>query len=108
MGLDRVQGNEIVVTQERIARMLGVRREGVTESAFALQRLGLISYARGHIVALDRNGLEQRACECYAVVKREYERLFPETQATRESASSVTSDGRRTPTTKIAVDANAA
>jgi CRP-like cAMP-binding protein len=83
MGLDRVQGNELVVTHDRIASMLGVRREGVTESAFALQRLGLISYARGHIVALDRNGLEQRACECYAVVKKEYERMFPETLATR-------------------------
>ena len=83
MGLDRVQGNELIVTHDRIANMLGVRREGVTESAFALQRLGLISYARGHIVALDRNGLEKRACECYAVVKKEYERLFPETLATR-------------------------
>ena len=56
MGLDRVQGNELAVTHDRIASMLGVRREGVTESAFALQRLGLISYARGHIVAMDRNG----------------------------------------------------
>ena len=83
MGLDRVRGNELVVTHDRIASMLGVRREGVTASAFALQRLGLIRYARGRIVAMDRNGLEQRACECYAVVKREYKRLFPETSATR-------------------------
>jgi CRP-like cAMP-binding protein len=108
MGLDRIQGNELVVTHERIAGMLGVRREGVTASAFALQRLGLISYARGHIVAMDRHGLEKRACECYAVVKQECERLFPETLATRESASSVTTDGRRTPTTRVAADANAA
>ena len=63
--------------------MLGVRREGVTQSAFRLQQLGLIGYARGHIVAMDRNGLEKRACECYAVVKRECERLFPETLATQ-------------------------
>jgi len=83
MGLDRVRGNELIVTQEQIANMLGVRREGVTAGAFSLQKLGLISYARGHIVATDRHGLEQRACECYAVVKREYGRLFPETLATR-------------------------
>jgi CRP-like cAMP-binding protein len=82
MGLDRVEGNELVVTHDRIASMLGVRREGVTATAHALQRLGLIRYARGHIVAMDRHGLEQRACECYAVVKREYERLFPQTVAT--------------------------
>jgi CRP-like cAMP-binding protein len=77
MALDRVQGSEIIMTQELIANMLGVRREGVTGSALKLQRAGLIRYARGHIFVLDRPGLEQRACECYVVVKREYERLLP-------------------------------
>jgi Mn-dependent DtxR family transcriptional regulator len=62
--------------------MLGVRREGVTEAAVKLQQAGLISYARGHITVLDRAGLEQRTCECYAVVKREYDRLLPERLAT--------------------------
>ena len=111
MGLDRVDGNELVATQEQIASMLGVRREGVTASAFALQRLGLISYARGHIVAMNRHGLEQRACECYAAVKREYGRLLPatcpETVATRESASPVTPNGTSAPTTRLAALANA-
>jgi CRP-like cAMP-binding protein len=77
MTLDRMQGAEIVMTQELMANMLGVRREGVTESALKLQRAGLIRYARGHISVLDRAGLEHRSCECYAVVKREYERLLP-------------------------------
>lgn len=70
LSLDRLQGNELVMTQELIANMLGVRREGVTEGALKLQRAGLISYARGHISVLDRQGLERRSCECYAVVKR--------------------------------------
>jgi CRP-like cAMP-binding protein len=83
MGLDRVRANELVATQEQIANMLGVRREGVTAGAFRLQKLGLIRYGRGHIVAMDRHGLEQRACECYEVVKSEYRRLFLETLATR-------------------------
>ena len=78
--------------------MLGVRREGVTESAFALQRRGLISYARGHIVALDRNGLEKRACECYAVVKKDYDRLCPEPQEVRGSADPVAANGTSAPT----------
>jgi Mn-dependent DtxR family transcriptional regulator len=65
------------MTQELIANMLGVRREGVTEAALNLQRLGLIRYARGHITVLDRPGLEQRSCECYAVVKKDYDRLLP-------------------------------
>jgi len=82
-GLDRIRGDELVVIHERIAGMLGVRREGVTASAFALQRLGLISCTRGHIVAVDRQGLEKRACECYLVINREYERLFSETLAMR-------------------------
>jgi Mn-dependent DtxR family transcriptional regulator len=70
------------MTQELIANMLGVRREGVTEAAMRLQRHGLIRYARGHITVLDRAGLEARTCECYAVVKREYDRLLPPGTAT--------------------------
>jgi Mn-dependent DtxR family transcriptional regulator len=66
------------MTQELIANMLGVRREGVTEAAGRLQRAGLISYSRGKIHVLDRAGLEQRSCECYAVVKKEYDRLLPD------------------------------
>jgi CRP-like cAMP-binding protein len=77
MSLDRVQHNEVVATQEQIANMLGVRREGVTESALRLHSLGLIRYTRGRILALDRKGLAKRACECYAVVKKEYDRLLP-------------------------------
>ena len=76
LSLDRLQGDELVMTQELIANMLGVRREGVTESALKLQTAGLIRYARGHITVLDRAGLEQRTCECYAVVKKEYDRLL--------------------------------
>jgi len=82
LSLDRLQGNDLVMTQELIATMLGVRREGVTEAALKLQKVGLISYARGHISVLDRAGLEQRTCECYAVVKKEYDRLLPESLAT--------------------------
>lgn len=78
LSLDRLHGNELVMTQELIGNMLGVRREGVTESALKLQRDGLIRYARGRITVLDRPGLEQRTCECYAVVKKEYDRLLPE------------------------------
>ena len=77
LSLDRLSGSELVMTQELIANMLGVRREGVTEAALKLQKLGLISYARGHINVLDRVGLEGRVCECYGVVKAEYERLLP-------------------------------
>ena len=75
--LDRSQNNELMMTQELIANMLGVRREGVTESAVKLQREGFIRYSRGHISVLNRGGLERRTCECYAVVKKEYERLLP-------------------------------
>ncbi len=78
LSLDRIDGNEIVMTQELISNMLGVRREGVTEAALSLQKDGLISYARGHIKVLNRPGLELRTCECYAVVKKEYDRLLPE------------------------------
>lgn len=77
LSLDRLQARELVMTQELIANMLGVRREGVTEAAANLQRAGLIRYRRGHITVLDRPGLEQRTCECYAVVRKEYERLIP-------------------------------
>jgi len=77
LSLDRLQGNELVMTQELIANMLGVRREGVTEAALKLQKACLIRYARGHISVLDRPGLEQRTCECYAVVRKEYDRLLP-------------------------------
>ncbi|WP_372871276.1 Crp/Fnr family transcriptional regulator [Paenalcaligenes niemegkensis] len=78
LSLDRLYTNELNTTQELIASMLGVRREGVNEAAGSLQRAGLISYRRGHITMLDRAGLEKRTCECYAVVKKEYDRLLPE------------------------------
>ena len=76
LSLDRLPSNELVMTQELIANMLGVRREGVTEAAGKLQERGLISYSRGHITVLDRAGLEKRACECYAVVRHESDRLL--------------------------------
>lgn len=82
LSLDRLPGNELVMTQELIANMLGVRREGVTEAALKLQAAGLIRYARGHISVLDREGLEARTCECYAVVRKEYGRLLPDRIAT--------------------------
>lgn len=81
LSLDRLQGNQLVMTQELIANMLGVRREGVTEGALKLQKAGLIHYVRGHITVLDRTGLEKRCCECYAVVKKEYDRLLPDKTA---------------------------
>jgi CRP-like cAMP-binding protein len=81
LSLDRLSGSELVMTQELIANMLGVRREGVTEAALKLQRMKLIRYSRGHITVLDRAGLEERTCECYAVVKREYDRLLPHVEA---------------------------
>lgn len=77
LSLDRLAGNQLSMTQELIANMLGVRREGVTEAAGKLQRLGLIEYSRGHIKVLDRPGLETLCCECYAVVKKETDRLLP-------------------------------
>jgi len=76
--LDRLPSNELTITQELIACMLGVRREGITEAAGNLQRSGLISYRRGHITVLERSGLESRACECYNVVKKEFHRLLCE------------------------------
>src|ERR1700676_412390 len=77
LSLDRLRSNELVMTQELIANMLGVRREGVTAAAGRLHRAGLINYQRGHISVLDRWQLERGTCECYAVVKREYDRLLP-------------------------------
>jgi CRP-like cAMP-binding protein len=82
LSLDRLEGDALVMTQELIANMLGVRREGVTEAALKLQAAGLIRYARGRITVLDRPRLEERTCECYAVVKREYDRLLPAKRAT--------------------------
>jgi CRP-like cAMP-binding protein len=81
LSLDRLQGQELLMTQELIANMLGVRREGVTAAARKLQQAGLIRYARGHIKVLDRPALERRSCECYAVVKTEYDRLLPDREA---------------------------
>ena len=81
LSLDRLPSNELEMTQELIANMLGVRREGVTEAAGHLQAAGLIHYSRGHITVLDRPKLEQRVCECYAVVKKETDRLLPERAA---------------------------
>ena len=77
LSLDRLSTNELTMTQELIANMLGVRREGVTEAAGKLQAQDLISYSRGRITVLDRPGLERQVCECYAVVKKEYDRLLP-------------------------------
>jgi Mn-dependent DtxR family transcriptional regulator len=77
LSLDRLPGNELRMTQELIANMLGVRREGVTEAAGKLQAAGLIHYSRGKITVLDRPKLEQRVCECYGVVKKEFDRLLP-------------------------------
>lgn len=76
LSLDRLPGNQLTMTQELIANMLGVRREGVTDAAGKLQKLGVIEYSRGHIRVLDRPRLEQLSCECYAVVKKETDRLL--------------------------------
>jgi CRP-like cAMP-binding protein len=81
LSLDRLGSNELRMTQELIANMLGVRRPGVTEAAMKLQDAGLIRYSYGHIAVLDRPGLEARACECYGVVKREFDRLLPDLKA---------------------------
>jgi CRP-like cAMP-binding protein len=81
LSLDRLNSNQLLMTQELIANMLGVRREGVTEAAGRLQAAGLIAYSRGHITVLDRPRLEERTCECYAVVKKESDRLLPDAPA---------------------------
>jgi CRP-like cAMP-binding protein len=86
--LDRLPSNELVMTQELVARMLGVRREGITEVAGKLQHAGIISYRRGHITVLDRSGLERQTCECYAVVRKELSRLLSDVQYRQESAVS--------------------
>lgn len=78
INLDRLPDNQLFMTQKLIARLLGVRREGVTEAALKIQSAGYIKYSRGHVTILDRLGLESRACECYQVVKKEYQRLLPE------------------------------
>ncbi|KAF0190812.1 MAG: CRP/FNR family transcriptional regulator [Gammaproteobacteria bacterium] len=78
LSLDRLPSNELVMTQELIANMLGVRREGVTDAAGKLQEAGLIHYSRGHITVVDRPGLEAESCECYQVVKKEFDRLLPD------------------------------
>ncbi len=77
LSLDRLASNELTMTQELIANMLGVRREGVTDAAGKLQKAGLINYRRGKITVLDRQGVEERSCECYEVVKKEFDRLLP-------------------------------
>jgi len=82
LSLDRLPSNKLSMTQELIANMLGVRREGVTEAAGKLQRLNLIKYSRGRITVLDRPGLERQVCECYEVVRRETQRLLPRKTAT--------------------------
>ncbi len=81
LSLDRLNSSQLVMTQELISNMLGVRREGVTEAAGNLHKAGLIDYRRGRITVLDRPRLERRTCECYAVVKKEYDRLLPATMA---------------------------
>ena len=92
LSLDRLHSSDLVMTQELIANMLGVRREGVTGAAGRLQKAGLIRYQRGHITVLDRKGLERRSCECYAVVKGEYDRLLPVTIANLSRQASKLTD----------------
>jgi CRP-like cAMP-binding protein len=87
--LDRLPGRELIMTQELVASMLGVRREGVTDAAGKLQRAGYISYRRGHIAVLDRQGLEAHACECYEVVRKELARLMSDVKYRQDEASSV-------------------
>lgn len=82
LSFDRLPSNELIMTQELISNMLGVRREGITDAARKLQSAGLIAYRRGHITLLDRQGLEDNVCECYGVVKKEYDRLLPDRIAT--------------------------
>lgn len=85
--LDRLPSNDLVMTQELVASMLGVRREGITVAAGNLKRAGLISYRRGHIAVLDRSGLERHACECYAVVRKELRRLLSDVEACQGTAA---------------------
>ncbi len=92
LSLDRLPSDSINMTQELIANMLGVRREGVTEAAGGLQRAGIISYTRGHIKVLNRPRLERAACECYAVVKLEFDRLMADHAAMLPAAATGTGD----------------
>ncbi|MDQ2988004.1 MAG: helix-turn-helix domain-containing protein, partial [Pseudomonadota bacterium] len=87
LSLDRLQSDELNMTQELIANMLGVRREGVTEAAGRLQGYGYISYRRGHIKVLDRKGLERDVCECYGVVKKEFARLLSDVRHRQAAAA---------------------
>src|SRR6185369_14578647 len=98
--LDRVSSRELIMTQELVASMLGVRREGITEAAGKLQRAGVIRYRRGHIAVLDRSGLETRVCECYAVVKKELSRLLSDVQY--RQGIPIESDNRLRPTARTA------
>jgi CRP-like cAMP-binding protein len=91
LSLDRLSSNQLTMTQELIAKMLGVRREGVTDAAGKLQRQGIISYSRGHITVLDRPSLERLCCECYAVVRAETDRLLPHVPAPQASIPTVRS-----------------
>jgi hypothetical protein len=99
--LDRMPTNELIMTQELVASMLGVRREGVTEAAGKLQQEGVISYRRGHITVLDRAGLESQVCECYAVVKKEFARLLPDALQRQEEPSQ-SKDPRRAAVIQLA------
>jgi CRP-like cAMP-binding protein len=89
LSLDRLPTNELTMTQELIANMLGVRREGVTEAAGKLRDAGIIDYSRGHIRVRDRGKLEQHVCECYAVVKKEFDRLMTELPRVKAQRSMV-------------------
>ena len=93
--LDRLPSNELTMTQELIASMLGVRRESITETAVILQREGLISYRRGHITVINRAGLEAQSCECYGVVKKEFHRLLHDAAATKSILQTQTVDPYR-------------
>jgi CRP-like cAMP-binding protein len=94
--LDRAPSSELVMTQELVASMLGVRREGITEAAGKLQHAGYIRYRRGHIAVLERSGLETRVCECYAVVKKELDRLLSDVQYRQGAAATGQSSARNT------------
>jgi len=89
--LDRLTSNDLIMTQELVASMLGVRREGITEAAGNLQRAGCISYRRGHITVVDRVGLEARSCECYGVVQKELHRLLSDVRCRQDAAAFVPS-----------------
>ena len=106
LSLDRLPGNQLNMTQELIANMLGVRREAVTEAAGKLQAAGLIEYSRGHITVTDRPGLEARACECYATVKAEYDRIFLMTARTAHHQSSAAQPGNPAQARRGTLDAN--